>query len=457
MKYYGKSLSFRVATLFVVGSIIVMTLSIIVTLGLFLAMMPEEKSRIGPHTIASALDAAITHDAAGRMHIADDITNSTLLALAKQRQSFWYLVTNGKQELSYGPIRRHADPLFAGGAQEDIVHAEYIYAQDGQQMVGVRTASYNHIGTTVEVGGLVLSLPEAIWFVLVASLDGGLYPFLGAVLLATTTATVLILRSTIAGPVRRVVKSAERIDGLPNGRRLPSDFTPTELLPMVAAFNTALQRIDLAFDSQRHFLSNAAHELRTPLTKLRVKLEDVQDQELKKMLVLDTIRLSSIVTTLLQLARLSKQSLTMTTVDLVSIARAASSEYVPAAIQKNIDIRLEAPDTPVQVHGSELAIHTAITNLIANALRHASGTPTVTIHVADGGHVSVIDNGPGIQADEWADIMKPFVKGKDGSPDGIGLGLSIVCQVMDIHGGSIDLQQSPGGGATVTLVFPRQT
>jgi signal transduction histidine kinase len=109
------------------------------------------------------------------------------------------------------------------------------------------------------------------------------------------------------------------------------------------------------------------------------------------------------------------------------------------------------------VHGSELAIHTAITNLIANALRHASGTPTLTIHVADGGHVSVIDNGPGIQADEWADIMKPFVKGKDGSPDGIGLGLSIVCQVMDIHGGSIDLQQSPGGGATVTLVFPRQT
>ncbi len=454
MKYRGRSLSFRVAVLFFVGSIVAMTMSTLITLVLFLLAMPDEQIRIGPYALAKALSAAVTHDQAGRIHIAEDFTKSTLLAVAEQRQSFWYVVTDSEQELSYGPVRRHTGALFGASPREQIIYAEYTYVQDGRKMMGVRVASPDVSGTTIEVGGLALSIPETLWVGLVASADGALYQLLGIVLLATTTATVLIVRSTIAGPVKRVVKSAEQIDGLPNGRRIPHDLTPTELLPMVAAFNTALQKIDLAFDSQRNFLSNAAHELRTPLTKLRLKLEDVKDEELKRKLVRDTTRLSSIVTMLLQLARLSKQSVTLTTVDLVAVARAASVEYVPVALKKNIEIRLEAPNAPVLVNGSELALHMAISNLITNSLQHASGTQAVTIHVTCPAQVSVVDNGPGILADEWVDIVRPFVRGKHGSSDGTGLGLSIVCQVMDIHGGTIALAQSPRGGATVTLGFP---
>ncbi|WP_431461035.1 histidine kinase dimerization/phospho-acceptor domain-containing protein, partial [Klebsiella pneumoniae] len=151
--------------------------------------------------------------------------------------------------------------------------------------------------------------------------------------IATTSIAVVVVKRSIARPVRRVVESAEQIDGLPNGRRISDSDTPIELKPMVAAFNTALTRIDTAFEAQRNFLANAAHELRTPLTKMRLKLEQVNDAELRGVLVRDTTRLGSIVTTLLQLARLSGQSLTFAELDLAAIGKAVVSDQVPMALK----------------------------------------------------------------------------------------------------------------------------
>nr|WP_246812898.1 histidine kinase dimerization/phospho-acceptor domain-containing protein [Ensifer sp. ENS07] len=128
---------------------------------------------------------------------------------------------------------------------------------------------------------------------------------------------------------------------------------------MVAAFNTALGCIDNAFEAQRNFLANASHELRTPLTKLRLKLDLVQDPDVREVLVRDTARLASIVTTSLQLARLSGQALTFTMVDLAAIARAAIAEHVPSVMKQGMDIEFKA-EGRVIVPGSEPAIRLAL-------------------------------------------------------------------------------------------------
>ncbi|MBA1914407.1 sensor histidine kinase, partial [Escherichia coli] len=87
--------------------------------------------------------------------------------------------------------------------------------------------------------------------------------------------------------------AAEMIDGVSDGRRLPEDNAPAELLPLVVAFNRALSRIDVASRAQRNFLSNAAHELRTPLTNARTMLELVQDSPLRARLIAENQKLSS--------------------------------------------------------------------------------------------------------------------------------------------------------------------
>jgi signal transduction histidine kinase len=89
------------------------------------------------------------------------------------------------------------------------------------------------------------------------------------VLVVTAITALVFVPTLIARPIRAVTHAAELIDGVPDGRRLPEENAPSELLPLVAAFNRALGRIDIASRAQRTFLSYAAHELRTPLTNAR--------------------------------------------------------------------------------------------------------------------------------------------------------------------------------------------
>ena len=238
----------------------------------------------------------------------------------------------------------------------------------------------------------------------------GLYHLLGAVLVATATIAAISVKRVIASPVKRVVNSAEQIDGLPNGRRISDRDTPSELKPMVAAFNTALSRIDNAFEAQRHFLASVSHELRTPLTKLRIKLDQIENVATRDVLIRDAARLASIVTTSLQLARLSGQSLTFATVDIASAARMIVAEHVPAAMKQGMEIEFKAPEERIAISGSEAAIRVALDNLIINALRHAQGTEILTIEVLHPCIVRITDRGPGIPYAERSIMLRPFVR-----------------------------------------------
>ncbi|MBB6486958.1 sensor histidine kinase [Rhizobium lusitanum] len=448
-----RSIAFPVAALLVVCMATVMLLGTVLTLIVILSIGGEDRLQINTSELARTLTAAVTYDADGNLTLNRLKLTRNLVKLAEAQPAYWYVIEDGRQVLTRGSQPAEARRVFEQTPRE-VQYSEFRYRQDNRDMLGIRSISKDGGLKIVTVGGIVLSNWETVLVALVPGPPAGLVTLLSLILVATTSIAIVIVRGTIASPVQRVVRSAAQIDGLPNGRRISDADTPSELKPMVAAFNTALTRIDAAFTAQRSFLANAAHELRTPLTKMRLKVEQVPHGELRDGLIHDTTRLGSIVTTLLQLARLSGQSLTFTETDLAAVARVVASDQVPMALKQDIEIELRAPAGPVPTFGSEAAIRVALENLILNAVRHANGTKLIVVEVLPSAEIRVIDHGTGIPADERGNVLQPFVRGKRSTGEGTGLGLAIVGQIMDAHGGTVLLAETSGGGLTVRLLFP---
>ncbi len=450
-----RSIAFLVATVLVLGMALMMVLSTVLTITVFLLTDTRSREGITLESVEKLLQDGVGYDRTGKFVLnVDGVIAEKIIQFSKDQSEFWYLLSDGTQSIRYGTVPPSVQKIIDETSPQ-VISSQFYYSKGQDRHFGLRKWSEKDPGVLIVLGGVSFSHAETVFVALWEIWPQGLYHLLGGVLVATATIAVVAIKRTIAIPVRRVVDSAEQLDGLPNGRRISDHDTPIELKPMVAAFNTALSRIDNAFEAQRNFLAGASHELRTPLTKLRLKLDLVQDPDMRDVLVRDTARLASIVTTSLQLARLSGQSLTFVSLDLAATARAIIAEHVPSAMKKGIDIEFKAPEERIWVSGSEPAIRVALDNLIVNAMRHAQETETLVVEVLHSGILRCTDHGPGIPAEERERMLKPFVRGNSSASDGTGMGLAIVNQIMMAHGGSVDLGEATGGGLVVNLAFPQ--
>lgn len=450
----SRSIAFPVASMLIFGMALMMIISTVLTIAVFLLTDPQSRQKIGLEAVARLLQEGVSYDRDGKLSIKiDGVISENVIRLSEDQPDFWYFASDGTQTVTYGAIPETARSIINAIPQQ-ISASEFHYDSDKDRRLALQRLDEINANRLVVVGGVSLSQLQTIVVALSETWPQGLYHLLGAVLAATATIAVVAVKRTIAIPVGKLVNSAEQIDGLPNGRRISDRDTPIELKPMVAAFNTALSRIDNTFEAQRHFLASASHELRTPLTKLRIKLDLIQDPAVRDVLVRDTARLASIVTTSLQLARLSGQSLTFTALDLAAISRTIVAEHVPSAMKRGMEIEFKAPRDRVVISGSEPAIRVALDNLIINAMRHAQGTEILVVEVLYPRTLRVTDHGPGIHAAERATMLRPFMRGSSSGSEGTGMGLAIVAQIMEAHGGSIDLGDAAGGGLVVSLAFP---
>lgn len=448
------SIAFPVAIVLILGMALMMVISTVLTVAVFLLTDGQSRKKIAVESVVELLQDGVSYDHTGKFVLeVEGVIAEKIIRLSEEQSEFWYFVSDGTQSIIHGAVPASVQDIIDTTSPQ-VFSSEFSYMAGQQQFLGLRKLNAEDPPKLVVVGGVTFSNAETLLVVLREIWPQGLYHLLGIVLVATATIAVVAVKRTIATPVRRVVDSAEQIDGLPNGRRISDRDTPIELKPMVAAFNTALGCIDNAFEAQRNFLANASHELRTPLTKLRLKLDLVQDPDVREVLVRDTARLASIVTTSLQLARLSGQALTFTMVDLAAIARAAIAEHVPSVMKQGMDIEFKA-EGRVIVPGSEPAIRLALDNLIINAMRHARGTEVLVVEVLQARIVRVSDEGPGIPAAEREKMLRPFVRGNTSASEGTGMGLAIVAQIMTAHNGSVALGEAANGGLVVDLAFPK--
>jgi len=280
----------------------------------------------------------------------------------------------------------------------------------------------------------------------------------GAGVAAAAGLGVLVSRRALR-PVERLTDATEHVAATQDLSRRIDVEGDDELARMARSFNTMLAALDGARAAQRQLVADASHELRTPLTAVRTSIEalalapDLPAAERAR--VLDATRvqledLSLLIGDLIDLARPASpaEELEEVRLDLLvaeSIERAR--RHAPAAT-----FALEAQESVVRAVPARL--HRAVGNLLDNAVKHGGADGVVDVRVADG-TVSVRDHGDGIAPGDLPHVFDRFYRApKARGLPGAGLGLAIVRQVAEAHGGTVRAEAAPGGGARLVLSLP---
>ena len=277
-----------------------------------------------------------------------------------------------------------------------------------------------------------------------------------------------LLAALAVRPLKRLAHQARSIDA---GDEAPDvDIRgATEAVEIADAVKGMLQRIwkeqdrtKAALASARDFAAVSSHELRTPLTAMRTNLEvlatlDLPDEQ-RKEVVNDVIRTQSrIELTLSALERLAQGELSTADdhvpVDITELLDRAAHDAM--RVYPELDVSL-VPSPTVIIVGLPAGLRLAVDNAIANAVKHGGATRVQLSAVSSraGVEIAVDDDGTGVPEEERKVVFARFSRGSTASHSGSGLGLALVAQQAELHGGTATLENSPLGGARLLLRLP---
>jgi two-component system, OmpR family, sensor histidine kinase TctE len=260
--------------------------------------------------------------------------------------------------------------------------------------------------------------------------------------------------------------------GSPTGGSSAAPFSPIalqqapqEVHSLAGAVNQLLETVQRSISQEKRFVNDAAHQLRTPLAGLQTQLDlalaenDPQAlQERLKKVRTGVERASHLVHQLLQLAR-SEADVPMQALDALQLTRNIAQQAAPTALAAGVDFGFESPSpqTALMIKGHAILLREAITNLIDNAVRYAGSGASVTLRVrCDDTKViiEVEDDGPGVSAAELSKVFERFYRASD-APGGAGLGLAIVQEIADRHGGQAKAHALGPQGLRIEMVLNR--
>jgi signal transduction histidine kinase len=276
------------------------------------------------------------------------------------------------------------------------------------------------------------------------------FPMLAIALPAVFLTVPRIVRRALAS-LNSVVRKAPEIDPRRAGSRLPVEEVPKEVVPLIVAFNSILERLGEQFQSRQRFLIDAAHELRTPIAIMQTRIEGMSEGQERRRLMADVARLGETAEQLLDFERSDQATDLHETVDLVEIARTVVADLAPLAIAAGYEISFESDINKLERQGSPFALPRAISNLIRNAIDHGGNAGMISVSVSGKGEVAVSDEGPGIPAGQREQVFEPFYRVTPRNK-GAGLGLSLVKQIVANHRGNVTID-STSSGTTFKIHF----
>ncbi len=248
---------------------------------------------------------------------------------------------------------------------------------------------------------------------------------------------------------------------------LPEQNAPGEVRALIRAMNDLLARLSSALSAQQRFIADAAHQLRTPLAGIKTQTELALRQQRPddvrhtlQQLNTATGQATHLVNQLLSLARAEPgdhRAQALQPLNLEELARDATTEWVPRALARNIDLGFDG--VPATVEGNAFLVREMLGNLLDNAIRYTQPGGQVTVGVGVTGNrvlLSVEDNGPGIPTAEREHVFERFHRVLGTGAEGCGLGLAIVREIAQSH--AADTHLAPGAhgkGTRVTIMFPR--
>jgi signal transduction histidine kinase len=289
----------------------------------------------------------------------------------------------------------------------------------------------------------------------------------GLLVLAAAAIIAMALARWISKPVRALETATRTLaDGAPLPL-LPTTTGPPEVRRLATTLAATADRLQALIGAQRSFIGHASHQLKTPLAALRLRLENMEPDVAAaggmnlRAALRETDRLAQMVESLLAMARSEQTALPREPVGLAPAVAERIAFWSPLATSKAVRLTASGPDDAI-VRAIPGAVDQIIDNLLSNALRaaprgtaidvtwcpavHADGTPMIEIHV--------IDEGPGMTADQCARALDPFWRAPGMANDGTGLGLSLVRKLAETSNGQAALRPGEAAGIDAVVTLP---
>ncbi len=257
--------------------------------------------------------------------------------------------------------------------------------------------------------------------------------------------------------VRHLTRRLERLRGGVDawGRgdlvaRVPEDGSD-EVAAVAKSFNRAADHVERLIRSHRALLANASHELRSPLARLRIAIdlyEQAPEENRKREIVRNLAELDILVEEILLASRLDHVE---------KLDAPESLDLLALVSEEGARNGVQVSGTPAMVTGDARLLGRLVRNLMHNALRHGGSPVTATVAQAGGeAEIRVRDHGRGIRETESARVFEPFYRpsGRSEATGGWGLGLALVRQIAERHGGAVRYESPSGGGACFIVTLP---
>jgi len=253
----------------------------------------------------------------------------------------------------------------------------------------------------------------------------------------------------------------------PDGDRIDAAMTVTPVygpdgqrIGSVAMLRDVSQEKALQAQKDR-FLANAAHELRTPISNIKTRLYLIRRQPehaTGHLDVLDTVaeNMIGLVEDLLDVVRFGRRTIRLHRKPLVlqDLIRDVLAVHRPEVERWQIRLAVEMPGEPLTIDGDWRRLTQVVTRLILNAIHYSAEEGQVSVRLAaEAGHaaIHVLDSGPGIAPDQLPYIFQPFFRATEGGSEGLGLGLAIAQQIVELHGGTLAAESEIGRGSVFTV------
>ena len=290
---------------------------------------------------------------------------------------------------------------------------------------------------------------------------------MAAVIFVIVISSLLLINNVVA-PVSAVSEAAKQISGGSYGYQIPNRYAD-EMGELVDNINDMSRKIGESERMKSEFISSVSHELRTPLTAINgwgetLLADESNDvQQIKRgvqIMVKESRRLTNMVEELLQFSRLEDGRFTLQVEDTDLQAELEDAVYSYRELFRQDGIALEYSSDRAEygevISGDPERLKQVFCNLLDNAAKHGGSGKRIAVHLSqrEGEYVITIrDFGPGIPEAELPYVKQKFYKGSS-KARGSGIGLAVCDEIVQRHGGRLDVANAEGGGTVVTVYLP---
>lgn len=280
--------------------------------------------------------------------------------------------------------------------------------------------------------------------------SSALNPLYLLLIVAASAGLAIVVARFVAMPLRRLERAAETFSLSLDPEPIP-ERGPEEVRAALSTFNLMQQRVRAGFRDRTQLLAAISHDLQTPLTRLRLRLEHVQDEELRARLLQDHHAMLTLVKEGLDLASSAESQEEWSMVDIDSLLRS----LVEDAQDAGEPVRFLAGCGEI-VRTKPNTLSRCVTNLIDNAVKYGGNAEVRCERDANRLSITIKDHGPGIPDDQLTSVFEPFTRGavgQAGGRAGTGIGLTIAKSLAANLGATLLLENAKDGGLRATMDF----